>query len=229
MNTPRFLFAPPSHTAPRPASKAPHSPSPSTFPTQYPGSALSLPRDQSAEIKRENGEEKPHEPPCTLAPPVLSCPPHLLRLHPRFSPLLGLGGSRTGTQNGQIRFKKTQSCCNYLGHLPETQLSYLCLHLSHSLPLGVILILIWLADSRRVMAATVEEKEKGLPTHTQDFCRGSLTRIQPLTLHLPQSLLVFNPLLPPLPPHPRQLQGNSCIEIAPVFLTMNGSNKGAYL
>lgn len=143
--------------------------------------------------------------------------------------LWGLEAAELGHRTGKSESRRLGSCCNNLGHLPETQVSHLCLHVSHSLPLGVISILIWLADSGRVMAATAEEKEKGLPTHTQDFCRGSLTRIQPLTLHLPQSLLVFNPLFPPPPPHPRQLQVNSSIEITPVSLTINGSNKGAYL
>lgn len=74
--------------------------------------------------EKENGKEKSHKPLCTLAPPLLSCPPHPLGLHPHLSPPLGLGDSRigVGAQEGQVRFKKTLSCSNYLGHLPETQL-----------------------------------------------------------------------------------------------------------
>lgn len=50
----------------------------------------------------------------------------------------GAGRQQDWDTGREIRFKKTRSCCNYLGHLPETQLSHLYPHLSHSLRLGVI-------------------------------------------------------------------------------------------
>lgn len=92
-------------------------------------------RDQEGKMVRRN-LRSPYS--STLVLLISSCPPQPLWLHPCLSLPLGLKGSRIGTQDGKIRFKKTRSCCNYLGHLPETQLAHLCPHLSRSRPLGVI-------------------------------------------------------------------------------------------
>lgn len=127
-------------------------------------------------------------------------PTSLLPTPPPVAASLPLTTSGAGTQDGKTDSRRlgpaviTWDTCQRHSSLTSALICHThCLWASPR-------CLIWLADSRRVMAATAEEEEKGLPIHTQDFCRGSWTRIQPLTLHLPQSLLVFNPLLPP-PPH----------------------------
>lgn len=178
------------------------------FPAQYTLALPSLPRSQSAEIKRENGEENLTSP-CALWHPLPSCLPYPCGCIPTSHHLQGWEAAELGHRTGKSDSRRfgpavtTWDTCQRHSSLTSAFTCRTdCLWVSSRL-------LIWLADSRRVMATTAEGKEKGLAPHTQDFCRGSLTRIQPLTLHLPQSLLDFHPFLPSPPPHPCQLQVNS--------------------